>query len=324
MRVLNTQQMREADRQTIDEVGLPSIVLMENAGRQAVAAMEAAFDDLASSRVGVLCGRGSNGGDGFVVARTLAQRGIEATVFLLGSVGDVRGDARVNLEILGRVGLTVVEITTAQEWELHFTEISECDLIVDAILGTGFHGQLSGLLETVVADINGLGVPIVAIDLPTGLSADTSEVGGEAIEASMTITLAAPKIPLILPPADTYSGDLVIADIGIPFPILDDVEGPYIEILTRERMRELVPARAADSHKGDFGRVMVIAGSVGRTGAAHLAALGALRSGAGLVTVATPRSCLPIVAAMAPEYMTEGLEETAAGSIDFSAVERVL
>src|SRR4051812_16990249 len=324
MRVLNTQQMREADRRTIDEVGIPSIVLMENAGRQAVAAMEAAFEDLASTHVGVMCGRGNNGGDGFVVARTLIQRGIETSVFLLGSVADVRGDARTNLEVLGRIGLTVVEISNAQEWELHFSEISRCELVVDAILGTGFHGQLSGLLETVVADINGLGLPIVAIDLPTGLSADTCDVEGEAIEASMTITLAAPKIPLILPPADTYSGDLVIADIGIPLPILEEVEGPYIELLTRERMRELVPARAADSHKGDFGRVLVIAGSLGRTGAAHLAALGALRSGAGLVTVATPRSCLPILASMAAEYMTLPLDETPAGTVDFAALDRVL
>src|SRR6266850_165603 len=223
MRVLNTQQMREADRQTIDEIGIPSIVLMENAGRQAVAAMEAAFEDLASSKVAVICGRGNNGGDGFVVARTLGQRGIEATVFLLGSVAEVRGDARTNLEILGRVGLTVVEITTAQEWELHFSEISECDLLVDAIVGTGFHGPLTGLLETVVADVNGLGAPVVAIDLPTGVSADSHELEGEAIEASMTVTLAAPKIPLILPPADSHSGDLVIADIGIPLPILDEV-----------------------------------------------------------------------------------------------------
>ena len=324
MRVLNTQQMREADRRTIDEVGIPSIVLMENAGRQAVAAMEAAFEDLSTSHVGVVCGRGNNGGDGFVVARTLVQRGVETSVFLLGSVADVRGDARTNLEVLGRIGLIVVEITNAQEWELHFSEISRCELLVDAILGTGFHGQLSGLLETVVADINGLGVPIVAIDLPTGLSADTADVEGEAVEASMTVTLAAPKIPLVLPPADSHSGDLVIADIGIPLPLLDEVEGPYIELLTRERMRELVPARAADSHKGDFGRVLVIAGSLGRSGAAHLAAIGALRSGAGLVTVATPRSCLPIVAAMAPEYMTEGLDETAAGTVDFGALDRVL
>ncbi len=324
MRVLNTQQMREADRRTIDEIGIPAIVLMENAGRQAVAAMEAAFDDLATSHVGVLCGRGNNGGDGFVIARTLVQRGVETSVFLLGSVADVRGDARTNLEVLGRIGLTVVEITNAQEWELHFSEISRCELLVDAILGTGFHGQLSGLLETVVADVNGLGVPVVAVDLPTGLSADTAEVEGEAIEASMTVTLAAPKISLILPPADSRSGDLVIADIGIPLPLLDEVEGPYLELLTRERMRDLVPARAADSHKGDFGRVLVVAGSLGRSGAAHLAAIGALRSGAGLVTIATPKSCLPIVAAMAPEYMTEGLEETTSGTVDYAALDRVL
>jgi NAD(P)H-hydrate epimerase len=324
MRVLNTQQMREADRRTIDEIGIPSIVLMENAGRQAVAAMEAAFEDLPTSHVGVLCGRGNNGGDGFVVARTLVQRGVETSVFLLGAVSEVRGDARTNLEILGRIGLTVVEITNAQAWELHFSEVSQCELLVDAILGTGFHGQLSGLLETVVADVNGLGVPVVAIDLPTGVSADSHEVEGEAIDASMTVTLAAPKLPLILPPADSHGGDLVIADIGIPLPILDEVEGPYIEILTRERMRDLVPVRTADSHKGDFGRVLVIAGSLGRTGAAHLAALGALRSGAGLVTIATPRSCVPVIAAMAPEYMTEPLDETVAGTIDYSALDRVL
>jgi NAD(P)H-hydrate epimerase len=324
MRVLNTEQMREADRRTIEDIGIPSIVLMENAGRQAVAAMEAAFDDLSSSRVGVICGRGNNGGDGFVVARTLTQRGVEAVVFLLGSVAEVRGEARTNLEILGQIGLTVVEITDAQEWELHATELAECDLIVDAILGTGFRGRLSGLLETVVADVNGLGVPVVAIDLPTGVSADTAVVEGVAMEASMTVTLGAPKIPLVFPPADTHAGDLVIADIGIPLPVFDELEGPYLELLTRERMRELVPARSPESHKGDFGRVLVVAGSLGRSGAAHLAAMGALKSGAGLVTVATPRSCLPIVAAMAPEYMTEPLDETPAGGIDFAAVDRVL
>src|SRR6516225_6655910 len=324
MRVLNTQQMREADRQTIDEVGIPSSVLMENAGRQAVAAMEAAFDDLPTSKVGVLCGRGNNGGDGFVVARTLAQRGIEAIVFLLGTVADVRGDARTNLEILGRVGLTVVELVNAQEWVLHFSEVSDCDLIVDAIVGTGFHGPITGLLETVIADVNGLGVPVVAIDLPSGVSADSHEIEGDAIEASMTVTLAAPKVPLVLPPADVYGGDLVIADIGIPASVIDELDGPWLELLTRERMRELVPTRAADSHKGDFGRVLIVAGSVGRTGAAHLAALGALRSGAGLVTIATARSAVANVAAMMPEYMTEPLEEKSGGAIDFSAMDRVL
>ena len=323
MRVLNTAQMREADRRTIHEIGIPSIVLMENAGRQAVAAMEAAFEDLGASHVAVLCGRGNNGGDGFVVARTLIQRGVETSVFLIGSVSEVQGDARVNIEVLGRIGLTVVEITSAQDWELHFSEISECDVLVDAMLGTGFHGALSGLLQTVVADINGLGVPVVAIDLPTGLSADGAEMEGDAVEASMTVTLAAPKIPLVFPPAESHAGDLVIADIGIPYPVIEELDGPYLELLTRERMRGIVPARAPESHKGDFGRVLIVAGSRGRTGAAHLAALGALRSGAGLVTVATPRSCLPIVASMGPEYMTEALDETVSGGIDFASLDRL-
>jgi NAD(P)H-hydrate epimerase len=316
--------MREADRRTIQDIGLPSIVLMENAGRQTVAAMEAAFDTLGTSRVAVLCGRGSNGGDGFVVARTLVQRGIDAVVFLLGSVAEVQGDARTNLEVLGHIGLTVVEITTAQEWELHFSEVSECDIVVDAIVGTGLRGRLTGLFETVVADLNELGVPIVAIDLPTGLSADTADLAGEAIDATMTVTLAAPKIPLVFPPADAHTGDLVIADIGIPTPLFDELEGPYLELLTRERMRGILPARAAESHKGDFGRVVIVAGSFGKTGAAHLSALGALRSGAGLVTVATPRSCLPILASMGAEYMTVPLDETPSGAVDYAALDRVL
>ena len=323
MRVLNTAQMREADRRTIHEIGIPSIVLMENAGRQAVAAMEAAFEDLTASRVAVLCGRGNNGGDGFVVARTLIQRSVPTSVFLIGSVSDVQGDARTNIEVLGRIGLTIVEITSAQDWELHFSEISQCDIMVDAMVGTGFHGAVTGLLQTVVADVNALGVPVVAIDLPTGLSADSAEVEGDAIEASMTVTLAAPKIPLIFPPADSHAGDLVIADIGIPHPVIDELEGPHLELLTRERMREIVPARASDSHKGDFGRVLIVAGSLGRTGAAHLAAVGALRSGAGLVTVATPRSCLPIVASLGPEYMTVPLDETPSGAIDFAGLDRL-
>ncbi|MGH9371639.1 MAG: NAD(P)H-hydrate dehydratase [Vicinamibacterales bacterium] len=323
MRVLNTDQMREADRRTIEDIGLPSIVLMENAGRQTVAAMEAAFDTLGSSRVAVLCGRGNNGGDGFVVARTLAQRGVESVVFLLGSVADVQGDARANLEVLGRLGMTVIEITNAQEWELHFTEVSECDVVVDAILGTGLRGRLTGLFETVVADVNELGVPVVSIDLPTGVSADTADLPGEAVEATMTVTLAAPKIPLVFPPADSRAGDLVIADIGIPGPLIDELDGQYLELLTRERMRGILPARAAESHKGDFGRVLIVAGSMGKSGAAHLAALGALRSGAGLVTVATPRSCLPIVASMGAEYMTVPLDETPSGMIDFAALDRV-
>src|SRR5437879_10548267 len=133
MRVLNSAQMREADQRTIDEIGIPSLVLMENAGRQVVAAMEAIHGDLLDQQVAVLCGRGNNGGDGFVVARTLALRGVSASVFLIGQVSDVRGDARVNLDILGRLGVSVVEVADGQAWELHVSEVRDCTLIVDAI-----------------------------------------------------------------------------------------------------------------------------------------------------------------------------------------------
>ncbi len=323
MRVLNSSQMREADRRTIEEIGIPSLVLMENAGRQAVAAMEAMYADLSERRVGVLCGRGNNGGDGFVVARTLAQRGVDVAVFLLGRVADVRGDARVNLEILGRLGLTVVEVSDSQAWELHFSEVSDCTLIVDAIFGTGLNAPVTGLIESVIADVNASGIPVVAIDLPSGLSADSHEPIGPAIEAGLTVTLAAPKLPLVIPPGETHAGDIVIADIGIPAEVIDAVDGPRVELLTRAAMRELITPRTADSHKGDYGRVLIVAGSRGKTGAAHLAATGALRSGAGLVTVATPGSCLDIVASLAPEYMTEPLDEAING-LDPDGVDRLL
>ena len=323
MRILNSSQMREADRRTIDDIGIPSLVLMENAGRQAVAAMEAMYPDLSDRQVGILCGRGNNGGDGFVVARTLAQRGVDVSVFLLGRVAEVKGDARINLEILGRLGITVVEVADSQAWELHFSEVSDCNLIVDAIFGTGLNAPVTGLIESVIADINTSAIPVVAIDLPSGLSADSHEPIGPAIDASLTVTLGAPKLPLVLPPAENKAGDIVIADIGIPGDVFDSVDGPRIDLLTRASMRELVAPRTADSHKGDYGRVLVVAGSLGKTGAAHLAAVGALRSGAGLVTVATAASCLPIVAAMGAEYMTDGLRECGDG-IDADEVERVM
>jgi NAD(P)H-hydrate epimerase len=324
MRILNAAQMREADRFTIDDIGIPSSVLMENAGREVVSAIETAYESLLDGRVAVLCGPGNNGGDGFVVARTLMQRGVDAAVFVIGSVANVRGDARLNLDILGHLGVSVVEISDEQAWELHFSEIAQCSLIVDAIFGTGLKAALGGMMETVVADVNASGIPIVAIDLPSGLSADTPQLIGDCIDASMTVTLASPKLPLVLPPGEAHAGDVVIADIGIPPDVIDHLEGPHLELLTPEQVRPLVEPRAPDSHKGDFGRMTIIAGSRGKTGAAHLAAMGALKSGAGLVTVATPASCLATVAAMAPEYMTEPLADTKNGTLASTAIEVVL
>jgi NAD(P)H-hydrate epimerase len=324
MRILNASQMREADRRTIEEIGIPSLVLMENAGRQVVGAIEAHFEDLDNRRVAVLSGRGNNGGDGFVIARALLNRGVDVTVFVIGSLEDIKGDARINLEVLGKLGLSVVEIANEQEWELHSSEVSGADLIVDAIFGTGLKTPIAGTLETIVADINEMGIPVVSVDLPSGMSADTHQLIGDCLQASLTVTLGAPKLPLVLPPAATRAGELVVADIGIPPEVIDQVEGPRIEIITRERLREHVRPRTADAHKGDFGHVLVVAGSRGKSGAAHLTAMGALRAGAGLVTVATPRTVQPIVASLAPEYMSEALEETEEGRIDPAAIERVL
>jgi NAD(P)H-hydrate epimerase len=324
MRVLNARQMREADRRTIEDLGIPSIVLMENAGRQVIAAMEAAFGSLSGRRVSVIAGRGNNGGDGFVVARGLWQQQCDVVVCLVAAPGDVRGDARINLEILGRLGVPVVAVTSNVEWIRHRQSVLDCDVVVDALFGTGVNAPLSGVHETVIADVNAARAPVVSVDLPSGLSADRSSPIGPAITASLTVTLGAPKLPLVMPPAEACVGALVVADIGIPRNVLGGVEGPSVEFMIRAEARTLVPVRVADAHKGTFGHVCVVAGSRGKTGAAHLAGMAALRSGAGLATIATPRSCLPIVARMGAEYMTVGLSETASGCVTRHASKAVL
>ena len=323
MRVLTSEQMREADRRTIEDLGIPAAVLMENAGRQVVAAMENAFE-IDECEIAVLCGRGNNGGDGFVVARTLYQRGIDVSVYLLGQASQVRAEARRNLDALVSLGLDVVEIADATAWELHGADVLAADLIVDALFGTGLSAPLDGLAETIVDDVNASPAPVIAIDLPSGLSADRVDPPGPAIEATLTIALAAPKLPLVLSPGEAYTGDLVIADIGIPAGTIEELEGPWVELITRESVRSLIEPRARDSHKGDYGRVLVVAGSRGHAGAASLTAMSALRSGAGLVTVATPASSLPVVAALGAEYMTFPLDESPEGTVAVEAVEHVL
>jgi NAD(P)H-hydrate epimerase len=324
MRVLNGDQMREADRRTIQDIGVPSSVLMENAGRQVVSAMEAAFDGLPEARVAVLAGRGNNGGDGFVIARVLSQAGIDVQVYLVGTAADVRGDARLNLDILRRLGFDVIEIRTSQDWELHGAAVLRRDIVVDALFGTGLKTPLHGLSETIVQDLNASAVPVVAVDLPSGLSADDPAPIGPVVEASLTVTFGAPKLPLTLPPGEYVAGSVVVADIGIPLGVIDDLPGPRIESVLADDARALVKERARDAHKGAFGHVLIAAGSRGKTGAAHLGAVAALRSGAGLVTVATPSSCLPIVASMGAEYMTIALAELPDGTASRAAADIVI
>src|SRR5690606_26075280 len=270
MRVLTAEQMREADRATIDDLGIPSLVLMENAGRQVVATIEASFPDLPLRRVAVIAGRGNNGGDGFVIARTLVERVGDVPVFVIGPIAEVKGDARHNLEVLGRLGLSVVEIADEQDWELHSSEILACDLIVDAMFGTGLREPLGGMYPTIVGDLGTSGIPVVSVDVPSGLSADTHVVRGDAVRATLTVALGAPKICHVLPPAQRRGGALVVADIGIPAAIIERVDGPYVEVITRPMMRGVLEPRDPEAHKGDFGRLLIVAGSMGKSGAAHL------------------------------------------------------
>ena len=323
MRVLDTARMREADRRTIDEIGIPSIVLMENAGRAVAGAIEARFAAAARGRPMFLCGRGNNGGDGLVAARVLAERGAAVAIVLLARGEHVRGDARTNLDVARRLGLPVVEAPDEAAWKACRPDVAAADLVVDALVGTGLRAPLEGLLATVAADVNAARRPVVAVDLPSGLSADTGACIGTSVEARVTITLGAPKIPLVVSPAAERAGEMVVADIGIPSRVVDELGGPRVDLLTDGVVRAWLPARARDAHKGDHGRIVVVAGSPGKTGAARLAGTGALRSGAGLVTVATPASCVGPVAAV-PEYMTAALPETESGTARPAAADIVM
>jgi NAD(P)H-hydrate epimerase len=322
MRVLDRQQMQTADRVTIDAVGIPARELMARAGRQAARIIKERWPERAARRVSVFAGLGNNGGDGFVVARELEDDAGAVQVYLLGRRDQVTGDARHHLDTLSP-HVHIVPLVSAEDWQHHRIDAFNTDLVVDALFGTGLSRALTGLAAAIVNDMNACGVPIVSLDMPSGLSADRTDVPGAAVRASLTIAFAAPKLPLIGTPACALAGDLVIADIGIPAGVIAGVPGPRVEWLERRTMRAVVPIRPSDSHKGLYGHVIVVGGSVGKTGAPVLTARAALRSGAGLVTVATPASCLATVASFAPEIMTEPLRESSDGGISDGAVARL-
>lgn len=321
--VLTAAEMREADRRTIEEVGLPGAVLMENAGAAVAQAIRAHFS--AARRLAILCGKGNNGGDGFVVARRLRE--LQPALYLVGSRRDVKGDALVHMGAFERSGGALVEIASEADWEGVRERVLQADVIVDALLGTGLREQPSGLAGVVLRDLMPL-VPgtrpcIVAVDIPSGLSSDGGEVDWDVPSASVTVAFGAPKHGHVLPPACARVGTMIVADIGIPASILADVGTGLFLSEARDAAAPFEP-RPADSHKGSYGHLLVVAGSVGKTGAAVLAAMGALRSGVGLVTVATPAPALSLVASARPEIMTEALPVSAAGLLTAESTEHAL
>jgi hydroxyethylthiazole kinase-like uncharacterized protein yjeF len=305
MKLVTAAHMRKLDRRTIEDLGVPSLVLMENAGRSTYQILRREFPEITGPVV-VLAGRGNNGGDGFVVARYLVNSGLPVTVFLLASRDQVQGDALVNLKILEGLGVEVEEILGEAQLSAVVHHMSRAGLVVDALLGTGLNSPVRGLLAQVIAKVNQVRPPVVAVDIPSGLSADTGEPLGAAVKAAVTVTYGFPKIGQIVPPGRDLVGRLWQVDISIPPSFVQDIA---TELAEATDMRALLPPRPFGSHKGTFGHLVVVAGGEGKTGAATLSAEGALRTGAGLVTSAVPASLNDILEVKLTEAMTLPLPE---------------
>lgn len=329
MKILTAEQMREADRITTERYGIPSLQLMENAGRAVAEYLQRTYPDLGAYKIAILCGKGNNGGDGLVVARRLQEGGAAPQVILFADPSTVRGDAATNLKSWqGRGELRVV--TREEEWRAARSVLAETDLVVDALLGTGVTGPARGLLARVIEDVNAAtghgGAPasrgrrprVVSVDMPSGLSAGTEDHGGPVISADACVTLTAPKLGQLVSPRSDRVGKLVVCGIGTPRALLDDDPRLKMHWLEPDVFRALPMVRRRDAHKGTYGHALLVAGSVGKSGAAVLSGRAALRSGAGLVTVATPVDVLPIVAAGMPEMMTAPLVTTEQGTAAMS------
>jgi NAD(P)H-hydrate epimerase len=321
--ILTSDEMRQVDRRAAGVFGIPEIVLMENAGLRLFDALRALYPDLARRRLLLLCGRGNNGGDTLVLARHLSNAGVPFRTLLFGRPGELRGSAGINLDAARRLGIEVRPVPGASHWRKVRGWLRDADLMVDGILGTGLSRPVAGFLARVFGEVNETRADVVAVDIPSGLSGDSAAIPGPAIAADHTVTFCRPKVPHVFPPGRDRCGRVLVADISIP-PAAVAARGPGLELLRPAGMRALLPRRAPDGHKGDYGHVLVIAGSRGKGGAARMAALGALRAGCGLVTAAVPASLVNRLLPGAMEVMTEPLDETAEGTIAWSALPRLL
>ena len=309
MIVVTAEQMRELDRLTIQQYGVPSLALMERAGEGITQAIVERFPRNAKKGVLIVAGKGNNGGDGLVVARLLKKKRIPCEVVLLARQDELSPDATHNLRAFLKLKGKVSEIA-GDDLALLSQRLSKHSLIVDAILGTGMKNAVRGRFAEAITLLNASGLPIVAVDIPSGLDSDKGTPLGVAIQAELTVALGLAKLGEVIYPGVNFVGELAVADIGIDARALTAV-APRTELLDRENMGWLVPRREADTHKGSYGHLLVIAGSRGKTGAAILACRAAMRTGAGLVTLAAPRSLNSIFATSLVEVMTEPLGENA-------------
>jgi ADP-dependent NAD(P)H-hydrate dehydratase / NAD(P)H-hydrate epimerase len=301
MKIVTSDQMRNIDRRTTERFGVPSIVLMENA---AIAVVDAIHEHYASAdRVAIFCGTGANGGDGLAVARHLENRGVVPIVIIVGDRAKLAGDARTNFETCSRLGIPIYDVTNVSEADDAIAHAADADLIVDAIFGTGLNRAPDGVHAEVIRAIAELRIPVLAIDLPSGANASSGETFDPCVHAEVTVTFAAPKLCHVFDPAATACGEIIVADIAIPDVAIGE-ENVTLALTTPRDIAPLFAPRLAATHKGTYGHVGIVAGSPGRSGAAVLAARGAIRTGAGLVTVITDDETAPQVHAHSIESMT--------------------
>ena len=323
MKVLTAAEMREVDRLTTERYGISGLQLMESAGVSVAAACRDLLAGRAArAKICVLCGKGNNGGDGLVAARHLQGHAAQLKVYLFGDPQELRGDAAVNLQRWSQLGNPVTSITDEKSWKTAWTEIAASDVIIDAIFGTGFRGVVSGVIAEAIQAINVLSqrataarpALIVAVDTPSGLPSDGQDAEGPVLHVHHTVTFTAPKPGQLISADAVAAGALRTADIGSPWSLIEELGASDLRWVEPRDFANFPLVRTVDSHKGLYGHALIVAGSLGKSGAAAMASYGALRAGAGLVTAAVPDAVLPLVATAHPELMTELLVSTTAGT----------
>lgn len=310
--------MRAVDKAASEIGGIPSIVLMENAAIACVNELKKDFGELTGKRIAVFCGKGNNGGDGFAIARHLHNMDAEVSVYLVCG-NEFKGDAKINFDIIKKMNVNIDVVSDTENLKYI---IRSNDIIIDAIYGTGIHGTVGGISYDVINEINENSKYTMAVDVPSGINSDSGEICGICIRADKTVTFAAYKVGMLMFPAADYTGKVTVADISIPDYILEG-QSININVTDEEFVRANFPVRENNSQKGDYGKVLVIAGSVGMTGAAYLSSQSAVTAGSGLVTLAIPAGLNGAMEAKTTEVMTLPVEDIN-GHISSGAAEKIL
>jgi ADP-dependent NAD(P)H-hydrate dehydratase / NAD(P)H-hydrate epimerase len=325
LKILTAEEMRKVDRLTSEREGIPSATLMENAGTNLARFIEARLPTFRRRRIAVLCGKGNNGGDGFVVASHLRDSGARPDVYLFGAPEQMQGDAAENCRHWQAVGAPLHVVLSVADWEKKKACATSAEIIVDALLGTGVAGPVRDLPAQVIRDVNARDRKdrsvVVAVDIPSGLPADGGAGEGPVVNADYTITFTAPKLGMFFSKADDHLGQLLVSDIGSSRGLVEQIGKGNLAWSEAKEFEDFARRRQPDSNKGIYGHALIAAGSYGKSGAAIMSSWAALRAGAGLVTVAVPEPALPIVAAHNPEIMTEPLPATKEGSISLRVFE---